>query len=108
MEFVKIPEKIESFLPPVIVEGKSGCNFAVIAGKWYPVPKTLTLDMLREAWAGRNPNQKEPTADRWEVKGSKGDTYLVEYKGAQWKCDCLGFGWRRSCKHIDTIKNNLK
>lgn len=106
IEFAKIPDEIVSFLPPTLIEGREGslCNWAVIDGKWYPVPKTVTFDMLRNAWKRTNPYQVKPTADRWQVKGSKGDQYTVEYKGGQWSCDCLGFGWRRSCKHIDTIK----
>lgn len=110
MEFYKIPDEIFSFLPPTLVEGRkeSGCNWAVIGGKWYPVPKTLKFETLRDAWKGRNPHQTKPTVDRWEVKGSKGDKYIVEYKGGTWKCDCLGFGWRRSCKHVETIKSNQK
>ena len=110
MEFKSLPEKIESFLPPVIVTAsdEAGCNWAVIAGKWYPVPKTLTINQLRESWVRGNPRQTKPTTDRWEVKGSKGDSYVVEFKGGQWKCNCLGFGWRRGCKHVETIKSNIK
>jgi hypothetical protein len=110
IEFEKIPDEIVSFLPPVIVQGReeAGCNWAVVDGKWLPISRTVTLDMLRAAWKGRNPRQTKPTAERWEVKGSKGDKYIVEYKGGTWKCDCLGFGWRGSCKHVETIKSNQK
>jgi hypothetical protein len=110
IEFAKLPEKIESFLPPTIIAGRKeeGCNWAVIDGKWYPVPTTLTFEQLRSAWVKGNPRQTKPTADRWVIKGSKGDEYLVEYKGGQWKCDCLGFGWRRGCKHVETVKKSLK
>lgn len=100
-------ENIESFLPPTIVEVNNG-KWAIVGGRWYPIPTTTTLEMLRAAWKGKRVNQTKPTADRWIVEGSKGDTYEVEYKGGQWKCSCQGFGWRRSCKHVDSIKKQYK
>lgn len=110
LEFEKIIEKAESFLHPVIVEGRGeqDTNWAVIAGRWYPIPKTVTIEMLWKAWENGNPRQTQPTADRWKVKGSKGDNYTVQYKGGLWTCDCHSYGWRRRCKHIDSIKSTLK
>ena len=42
----------------------------------------------------------------WTVTGSKaGQTYLVTRQGLQWSCNCLGFGYRRSCTHINQAKS---
>ena len=95
--------EIDSFLPPTIVETSNG-RWAVVGSKWYPIPNTVTFEMLREAWKGKKVNQTKPTVDSYTITGSKGDSYNVEYKGGQWKCNCQGFGWRRSCKHIDQAK----
>ncbi len=48
-----------------------------------------------------------------EVKGSKNQTYLVEYGtrvagpyGANWHCECpaFKFGKGKECKHIEAVK----
>lgn len=41
------------------------------------------------------------TAYRWEVKGSKGDTYVVERVGSTLTCTCSGFKFRSKCRHTE-------
>lgn len=43
----------------------------------------------------------------WTVKGSKGSEYIVTQDRGQYSCTCPGFGFRRACKHIDEIKNEI-
>jgi hypothetical protein len=40
----------------------------------------------------------------FQVAGSKGNTYTVKQEGTQWSCTCVGFGFRRDCKHINQAK----
>ena len=41
----------------------------------------------------------------WTVPGSKpGQNYLVTREGTQWGCNCVGFGYRRTCIHLATAK----
>jgi hypothetical protein len=48
---------------------------------------------------------KEPevtvTADRWQVKGSSGNTYTVERVAGQLTCTCSGFKFRSKCRHTE-------
>jgi hypothetical protein len=49
---------------------------------------------------------EESLRSSWTVAGSKaGQTYLVTRQGLQWSCNCLGFGYRRSCTHINQAKS---
>lgn len=39
----------------------------------------------------------------YNVKGSKGDSYTVVVKGNYAHCNCMGFQYRKRCKHADEI-----
>ena len=39
-----------------------------------------------------------------QVKGSKGDEYLVTKEGNKTTCTCVGFQYRKACKHLEMIK----
>lgn len=36
----------------------------------------------------------------WEVRGSRGDRYLVRRDAHGWTCDCKGFQFRKNCRHV--------
>lgn len=39
------------------------------------------------------------------VKGSKpGSSYTVTCDGSHWSCTCVGFGFRKDCKHVRECK----
>ena len=38
------------------------------------------------------------------VKGSKGDEYTVIKEGKTVTCNCVGFQFRKTCKHLEMIK----
>lgn len=40
----------------------------------------------------------------WAVQGSKGKTYTVTLDHGRYECNCPGFQFRRSCKHVDEKK----
>jgi len=38
-----------------------------------------------------------------QVKGSKGNVYTVTISSKGNKCNCIGFEFRRNCKHINQV-----
>jgi hypothetical protein len=42
---------------------------------------------------------------RWTVKGSKGNEYLVIRSKGLYNCNCTGFQYRKSCRHIAEVGN---
>jgi hypothetical protein len=47
----------------------------------------------------------DTSAQTWEVQGSRGDRYLVTRDSHGWSCDCKGFQFRKTCKHITDLGN---
>jgi hypothetical protein len=51
---------------------------------------------------------KENTSThQWTVDGSKGNKYLVIKAGDKFTCDCPGFQFRKTCKHVQQIAEEL-
>ena len=48
--------------------------------------------------------------NRWRVDGSNGKKYTVEWDKfhKNYSCNCLGYIYRRDCKHIKQISNSFK
>ena len=36
----------------------------------------------------------------WTVTGSKGNEYTVKLQNGEYSCECVGFQYRKDCKHI--------
>lgn len=46
-----------------------------------------------------------PRSETFLVQGSKpGTTYTVTRDGSHWSCTCVGFGFRKDCKHVRKCK----
>jgi Cft2 family RNA processing exonuclease len=43
------------------------------------------------------------SVERWQVRGSKGDIYVVERENGHLKCSCGGFRFRGQCRHLSEI-----
>ena len=43
------------------------------------------------------------SVERWEIKGSRGDVYVVEREDGKLSCSCSGFRFRGKCRHIEEI-----
>jgi hypothetical protein len=47
----------------------------------------------------------KPRTETFIVNGSKpGTTYTVTRDGSHWSCTCVGFGFRKDCKHVRECK----
>jgi hypothetical protein len=44
-----------------------------------------------------------PTASSWNVKGSKGNEYIVTLSSGHYSCTCTGFTFHKTCKHIKSV-----
>ena len=51
----------------------------------------------------------QPKTDRnvFEAKGNKGNIYTIIREKSDWSCSCVGFGFRRDCRHVNAAKKLL-
>ena len=47
--------------------------------------------------------------NQWRVDGSKGKRYTVEWDPhhRSYSCNCLGYTYRRKCRHITELSNSF-
>ena len=85
--YVPVGKKsVITFKSPIRISA-SGRKFRVVANKW----------------RFRIPEEEKSTNPKWEVKGSKGDVYIVERTETGFTCTCAGYKFRTTCKHINSI-----
>jgi len=73
---------------------KSKYRFGTTKRRFQEVPNTFGFVEPAEAPVA-------DTADRWTVKGSRGENYVVERVGKKLICTCSGFKFRNKCKHTE-------
>jgi hypothetical protein len=103
-----LPKKIESIYPPVILHTLSG-TYAIYHGQWFSIPKDTSYETVKGHWVDISnkylPKAPKTTNWTWQVKNSKGNGhYTVTFDARGWNCNCAGFGFRRSCRHINETK----
>ena len=101
---------IKGSLNPTVVNTISG-TFAVSGSNWISVPEGTTLKDLN--WIDTKPKIKKYKLKTWEIKSpsksrpGKFNTYLVKFDG-MYSCNCLGYTYRRKCKHITEVSELFK
>mgnify|MGYP003639481523 FL=1 len=87
---------------PMLFTAIDGKRYAVSGQHWIEVPKDTTLEGIDKYMVWERPSLLANSDDvqHWTVEGSKGNNYTVTRNGENWNCTCIGFGWRRKCKHI--------
>jgi len=103
--------EVESLLNPAIFRSHTSGKTYIVAGDqpWIEVPEGTTLDEV--TWKPLQKPQKDPVYAQeqiFEVEGSKGNKYTVKHaKDDSWSCECVGYGYRQRCKHIEKIKEKI-
>lgn len=69
------------------------------SGLFKLISKYKTEDVPEEKQEQFKPNYERT----FKVK-SKGKEYIVGFANNQLSCSCIGFGYRRKCKHADVVK----
>ena len=85
---------------PTVIKINSG-NYAVSGSNWKSVPEGTELKDIK--WIDIRPNIKKSKPMSWKVKD-----YTVTFNKNFYSCDCLGYTYRRSCKHITEVSESFR
>lgn len=124
----KLPE-LKSFLPPAL--SKFGDKLYAVP-MWVEVPIDTTIEDIRKVWKKVEPKPSpgmycsNEEFEQWQngnwkpqtkvsnsitekIKSSNGkSTYTVLYDNGNWNCECIGFSYRKTCKHVKEVQSNHK
>jgi len=81
-------------------------EFCITGDDAWPVRVINLGNVVRMDFISGDGHDVDTTNRTWEVVGSRGDRYLVTRDGSGWSCDCKGFQFRRSCRHIKEASEN--
>jgi hypothetical protein len=97
-----IVEKATKFTPPNFVRIVTDFDSPVRIRE-IPLHRITSLEYADGRTAGRAAT-KENT-QTWSVEGSRGSRYTVVRTQSIWTCTCPGFQFRKSCRHIQELKD---
>lgn len=97
-----IVEKATRFTPPDFVRIVTDFDSPVRIRE-IPLHRIISLVYAD----GRTANQEAAKDDTqiWTVDGSRGSRYTVIRSKSLWTCTCPGFQFRKSCRHIQELKD---
>jgi hypothetical protein len=80
---------------------------------WFEVPSnTVCKDLLKMDFGVEKEEiieiKESPKIERLVTSSDGKNQYTVKFNGLHWNCTCVGFGFRRYCKHIEEVKLELK
>ena len=91
---------IKGSMNPTVINTIDG-TFAVSGSNWVDVPVGTKLKDIK--WINTSPKVKKSKPMSWKVKD-----YTISFNGSFYSCTCLGYTYRRKCKHIKQISDSFK
>ena len=91
---------IKGTMNPTVIKTNSG-NYAVSGSNWKSVPEGTELKDIK--WVDTRPNIKKFKLMSWRVKD-----YTVTFNNNFYSCTCLGYTYRRKCKHTNFISESFR
>lgn len=106
-----LPLKHEHGYLPAIYSNILDKTIVIVSGVWYEInPKQITpKDFYKRYETPKVIKIVDNSTQTFEVNSSSlkspNKKYIVTRTGEKYKCTCIGYGYRRTCKHIENIKS---
>lgn len=97
-----IVEKATKFTPPDFVRIVTDFDSPVRIRE-IPLHRVTNLEYADGRTAAQETIKND--TEVWTVDGSRGSRYNVIRNRSAWTCTCPGFQFRKSCRHIQELKN---
>jgi hypothetical protein len=97
-----IVEKATKFTPPNFVRIVTDFDSPVRIRE-IPLHRVTNLEYADGRVA--NTHTTKENTQTWSVEGSRGSRYTVVRAQSTWTCTCPGFQFRKSCRHIQELKD---
>ena len=94
---------VKGTMNPTVIKTIAG-TFAVSGSNWVSVPNGTSLKNIK--WVNTTP-KKEKEINFWDVLGSSGNVYKVQWNGSFYSCTCPGYTYRRTCRHIKETSDSF-
>ena len=91
---------IKGSLNPTVINTVDG-TFAVSGSNWKSVPVGTKLKDIK--WVNTSPKILKSKPMSWKVKD-----YTVIFNKDFYSCTCLGYTYRKKCRHIKQISDSFK
>lgn len=83
-----------------LATGRSGYPISIIS-----VDRIVDL-VYSDGTVAKKENKPQISVAQWEVKSDsrKGGSYIVTLINGHYECNCLGFTYRKFCRHVNGVK----
>lgn len=97
-----IVEKATKFTPPNFVRIVTDFDSPV---RIREIPLARVTDLKHSDGRAAGQEATKKNTQTWSIEGSKGSRYTVVRTQLTWTCTCPGFQFRKSCRHIQELKD---
>lgn len=71
------------------------------------VSESYTVTIINEAVLPNGDEVTQISDVEWQVKNAKGETHKVQKKNDSLHCDCTGFKFKHTCRHVSEVQDTL-
>ena len=89
--------------PAIFLDVRTNRRYVLTGGPWVEISHDIQMCDIN--WINLMQKHYRQKDEVFVIEGSKGDKYNVtKFANGEKSCDCMGYSFRRSCKHLVMVK----